>query len=282
MIIALVAVLLGSVDCERCHARVATQFAQSRHSQARRLPVFALSFPHAQTRWCLSCHQPEGRGDGHTCATCHGSSGVRTGHVTPAGAQAHRVVVEADFATGTCERCHEFPSPLPGHLDPVVLSAEPLQSTVSELRAAMPGATCVTCHDPHRAPGAHDAAMLARALTVTAARGDGGVVFTLEVGQTGHRFPTGDPFRRLIVSTCLDADCREEVGRRAFSRSLGSLDGGAWTVLRDTSLGPRERKVFTLPSGPWWSARYFFGDPRFESELSSDEVFVVLASGSTD
>jgi hypothetical protein len=278
---ALLLLLLSADDCARCHAQVATDFASSRHARARRHPVFALSFVVAQTRWCLTCHQPEGRGDGHTCLTCHRGAGgsLASAHVTDAGASAHPVTVVPGFETERCARCHEFTTPLPGHLDPVVLSDQPLQSTVSEQRAAMPGATCVTCHDPHRAPGAHDPALLARALTATASRVDGGVAIELTVGRTGHRFPTGDPFRRLVVATCADEACTEVAGRRVFSRSLGSLDGGAWTTVRDTTLSANQRTAITLPDAAWWSVRYFFGDPRFEAQLPQEEVFVMLGGG---
>jgi len=278
---ALLLLALAAEDCARCHADEAAAFATSRHSQARRLPVFALSFPHAQTRWCLSCHQPDGTGDGHSCQTCHGPlTAVKS--VKPASAEAlkaHPVTVETDFETKTCARCHEFNSPLPGHLWPVVLSNEPLQSTVSEQHAAMPGANCVTCHDPHRAPGAHDAVMIGKGISVSARAVDGGVAITLDVGRTGHRFPTGDPFRRLIVSTCFDSACNEVAGRQVFTRSVGSRDGGVWTTVRDTTLAPNQRTVVTLPFAPWWRARYSFGDPRFEPELPREEVFVELGGG---
>jgi hypothetical protein len=278
---ALLLVLLGAGECAQCHQEVAANFAQSRHANARRLPVFALSFPHAGTPWCLSCHQPEGRGEGHTCETCHRDPlGVKNTRSTPEGAKAHRVSVDETFAATACARCHEFTSPLPGHLNPVVLSNEPLQSTSSEQRGAMPGATCVTCHDPHRAPGAHDAAMLTRAISVEAKAADGGVEFVVQVGKTGHRFPTGDPFRRLVISTCVDKECTDIVSRRSFNRGMGlSSDGGVWTTLRDSTLASGERRVVSLRGGLFWNARYFFGDPRFERELPPEEVFVEVGSG---
>lgn len=272
---------LAADDCARCHAEEAAAFAKSRHAQARRLPVFALSWAHAQTPWCRSCHQPEGAGDGHTCQTCHGPLTAVKG-AKPASAEAlkaHPVTVEADFKTRACARCHEFNAPLPGHLWPVAFSTEPLQSTASEQHAAMPGATCVTCHDPHRAPGAHDPLTLGKGISVSARAVDGGVEVTLQVGRTGHRFPTGDPFRRLIVSTCFDPDCHAVAGRQTFARSLTSRDGGAWTTVRDTTLASNQETVVTLPSAPWWRARYFFGDPRFEPDLPADEVFVELGGG---
>jgi hypothetical protein len=279
---ALLLVVLSAGDCAQCHQSVAASFAQSRHAKARTLPVFALSFPHAGTPWCLSCHQPEGRGTaGHTCDTCHrDAGGVKNTRSTPEGARAHPVTVDPLFAATACARCHEFTAPFPGHLNPVVLSNEPLQSTSSEQQKAMPGATCVTCHDPHRAPGAHDAAMLTKAISVKATADDGGVTLEVQVGKTGHRFPTGDPFRRLVLATCSDQECTDTVSRRSFSRGMGlSADGGVWTTLRDKTLASGERTTVSLRGGRFWSARYYFGDPRFESQLSAEEVFVEVARG---
>lgn len=279
---ALLLVLLSAGECAQCHQRVAADFAQSRHARARTLPVFALSFPHAGTPWCLGCHQPEGRGtEGHTCETCHrDASGVKNTRATAEGTKAHPVAVDLAFPATSCARCHEFTSPFPGHLNPVVLSNEPLQLTSSEQQKAMPGATCVTCHDPHRAPGAHDAAMLAKAISVKGRATDGGVELELQIGKTGHRFPTGDPFRRLVLSTCADAACSDLVSRRSLSRSIGlSADGGVWATLRDTTLASGERRTISLSGGRFWSARYYFGDPRFEPQLPAEEVFVEVARG---
>ena len=103
-------------------------------------------------------------------------------------------------------------------------------------------------------------------------------MIALSVGKTGHRFPTGDPFRRLVVASCNDAQCTDVVGRKVFSRSLGLRDG-LWTTLRDTTLGANERISVTLPDAPFWSVRYFFGDPQFESQLPEEEVFLQLGSG---
>jgi hypothetical protein len=152
---------------------------------------------------------------------------------------------------------------VPGHFDRP--SPEALQSTMSEAG----GQRCSACHDPHRALGGHDPAMLARAIAVSAS-GDGG--FTVRVGDAAHRFPTGDPFRRLVVSSCADPACRDVLGTKVFARSFGAPDGGAWVVIRDATLPPKSATAITLPAGPHWSARFFYGDPRFEAGLPADEV----------
>lgn len=272
-------VALAADPCERCHEDEAAAFARSRHAQARVLPVFARSFRETRNPWCLGCHQPEGEGDGLACLSCHRVDGqpdaVLSTHATPAGRTSHPVVIARDLETSACARCHQFNAPLPGHLEPVVLSSEPLQSTVRELHDA---STCSACHEPHAALGGHDAALLAEALSIRAARTDAGVRFELRAGRTGHRFPTGDPFRRVVLETCRDAACTDVVARKTLQRAMGERDG-AWKTLRDDTLAPGERRVVTLEAGAWWQVRYLFGDARFEPELPPGEVGLRLAGG---
>lgn len=276
--------LLLAADCAPCHEREAVAVARSRHAQARRLPVFVHSLAEARSRWCLSCHQPEGLGDGLTCLTCHAVDGapgaVWGAAASDAGLAAHPVHVERDL-TRVCARCHEFTAPRPGTLSAVVLSTEPLQTTVTEQRLAMPGASCVTCHEPHHARGGHDGETLRKGVAVTASNaGDGGVAFTVTVGRTGHRFPTGDPFRRLVVQTCRDAGCGDVVARKVFQRTFGLTDAGTWAAVHDSTLPSGGAVSFTLAEGPAWSARYFYGDSRFERLLSDEEVSLEVAEGS--
>ena len=231
-------VALAAEPCARCHEDEAAAFARSRHARARVLPVFARSFRETRNPWCLGCHQPEGEGEGLSCLSCHRVEGqpdaVLSTHATPEGRTSHPVVLARELETSACARCHEFNAPLPGRLAPVVLSREPLQATVSELR----------------------------------------------VGRTGHRFPTGDPFRRLVLETCRDPACTDVGARKTFQRAMGERDG-AWKTLRDDTLASGEARAVTLEAGGWWQARYLFGDARFEPELPADEVGLRLAGGAT-
>ncbi|MDP1829487.1 MAG: hypothetical protein Q8L48_39840 [Archangium sp.] len=276
--------LLLAADCAACHEREAAALSGSRHAQARRLPVFEHSFAEAKSRWCLSCHRPEGEGDGLTCLTCHAVAAspgaVWSAAASDAGQGAHPVHVDRDV-TRVCARCHEFAAPRPGTLSAVVSSKEPLQATVTEQRLAMPGASCVTCHEPHHARGGHEGETLRQGVAVTARdAGDGGVAFTVTVGRTGHRFPTGDPFRRLVVQTCRDPACAQVVARRVFQRTFGLTDAGTWAAVSDSTLPSGGAAAFTLAAGAGWSARYFYGDSRFERLLPPEEVFFEVASGS--
>jgi hypothetical protein len=279
-VIALVVLAFASADCAGCHPAQAEAFATSRHAIASELPIFQVSAAKASTPWCASCHRPAGaRVAGLECASCHAVGGDATAirsTRTPSreALAAHRIVV----APSQCTSCHEFATPLPDHLDPVVYSSQPLQATVSELTRSDPRARCVDCHDPHRPLGAHDPALLRSAVEITARSTTDGVEVTLVAKRVGHRFPTGDPFRRLVVSVCEDATCEHVVGKHVVGRSF-ALREGVWAPVIDHTLADGETRVVRLPAGGWWRADFFYGDPRLQATLPAADVSLELASG---
>ena len=123
--------------CASCHAPESEAWRASLHATADRTPAFAEAFRRAQDPWCHTCHLP---GTGVDCASCHGPSGR------------------------TCEQCHQFD--LPG-------TSVASQDTAREHAASSFSSTpCTGCHDPHLAPGAHDAERVRAALDVLIPRGD--------------------------------------------------------------------------------------------------------------
>jgi hypothetical protein len=263
-----IALLALALDCASCHAAQASALANARHAVASELPVYRASAAKAGTRWCASCHRPAGEAAaGLVCTTCH----VADGAVGDAG---HAMQV----TTRSCATCHEFATPLPDHLDPVVYSSQPLQSTASELAQHDAAAQCTSCHDPHRPTGAHDAALVGKAVRVAARSTADGVEVQVTVTGTGHRFPTGDPFRRLVITVCADASCEHVIGRQQISRSF-ALRGGVWAPVIDRSLADGETRTLAFPRGAFWRADLYYGDPRFEAGLPVTEVSLALASG---
>ena len=254
----LIMLALTSSDCAGCHPQQAALVQASRHAEAAELAVFAVSASHASNKqWCAGCHRPAARG--LDCLSCHPDST----HRTPAAV--------------ACAQCHEFNTPLPDHLESaVVYSDQPLQSTASELAAVDVAARCVDCHDPHRPTGSHDLAMLRRAVAVTARLDDDATILRITVGHTGHRFPTGDPFRRLVISVFDENG--EVVGKHTVGRSFALVDG-VWAPVRDHTLAAGESRELRLPRGARWTAVFRYGDPRFESRLPEDEVSVGVAGG---
>lgn len=135
-----------------------------------------------------------------------------------------------------------------------------MQATVAE-HAAGPDAArpCVACHapadgdgaTPHRFPGAHDPAMLARALAVEACVApDGGLRLSIENRGAGHRVPTGDIHRHLVLRAWRPS-APERLWERLFGRRFAPApppDDGK-IVVEDTSLAPRERRAFAIDAG---------------------------------
>jgi hypothetical protein len=278
---------LASTDCASCHASEAAALAQSRHAQAAELAVFRASAAHAGDRaWCATCHRPEGeRAAGLDCLTCHRVAGkpdaILGTRGTPEARAAHEVVIDASLPTASCARCHEFATPRPEsmHGSAVVYSTQPLQATVSELARALPAATCSQCHDVHRPTGGHDAALVRGAIAIAARSTRDGVELAVTAKHVGHRFPTGDPFRRLVLAVCEDPACEHVLARRTLGRNFALVDG-VWAPVVDRTLADGETRVVELPAGGWWRIDYAYGDPRFEPLLEPVERSLELARGS--
>jgi hypothetical protein len=191
--------------CEGCHEDVAVTWRASLHAQAYLDPLFRRAFADEPARFCHDCHAPESNeAIGVACVTCHDPRG--TGEVLaaprPASQSApHRVRRETAFAgTAACASCHEFPFPDAGDRR---ADAAKMQRTVSEhARSRFADRSCGSCHMPvigetrsHRfAPD------LRAAVSARVERRAERLVVHLTPGTVGHAFPTGDLFRRLVVS----------------------------------------------------------------------------------
>lgn len=223
-------------ECTRCHADVGASWHASLHAQAYTDPIYQRSFAVEPGTFCHDCHAPERASAEHGigCVTCHDPRG--TGIVlaapsdpsTPARAAApHRITRDARFGgEGACAGCHDFAFP-----DVVARGNDGarMQRTIDEHRASrFASRTCASCHMPKTASGARghafttagDLSMLRRALVVRSARRDGdSIVLELEPGDVGHAFPTGDLFRRLLVTAEATAEDYRIVARA--ERPLG-------------------------------------------------------------
>ncbi len=171
-------VLLATSDCAGCHAEAHEQWQRSRHATSATNPLFLASLEKnaRRQRWCASCHLPE-----IGCTSCH----------VPQAAHGAKVSEQI------CARCHDFDVPQSRDAEP-----GPMQDTVDEWRAsqaARDGKGCAACHD-HAARSGHEAAALAAALQVEVKRLGGRIVARVSAPGVGHAVPTGDPFRRLLLS----------------------------------------------------------------------------------
>jgi hypothetical protein len=194
--------------CAECHADQHRAWASSRHAATSTSPLFALGLAVEPAQWCLSCHAPGetdasralAHGRGVTCRDCHQKDGAIATTRDPAKIAApHALVHVPDLAVSSCEPCHQSDVPLA----PAMVN----QDTMDEWRAAggARAGTCASCHggNNHALPASRDPALLARGVPLSvrlAAEGpDAVVTITLGPVRSGHRVPTGDPFRELAV-----------------------------------------------------------------------------------
>ncbi len=272
--------------CDACHETVVEAWKTSLHARAMEDPVFLNLFREASRdlqESCLACHDPEERGEGVTCATCHGVEGEAP-HTT-AGAQAptvdslpHPVVVKESLGKADhCARCHQFANP----------QGLAVFNTYEEWKQgpyAVEGMQCQNCHmpeDPTRTPvdprfgsrlayhehsfrGGHALSQVRKALELTPLppRQDGAVWrFVAEVTnkEAGHAFPTGLPTRRGVVRFLL-LDREGQVlfeDSTLFVRVIADAEGRVLSdflsifargarVISDTRLGPRETRTLTF------------------------------------
>jgi hypothetical protein len=116
--------------------------------------------------------------------------------------------------------------------------------------AALP---CTSCHASpavaaarHRFPGAHDAAMLTRALALEVCRAGDELRVTVENRGAGHQVPTGDVHRHLVVRAWRPS-APERLVEALFGRRFAAAPDGGKLTVSDTTLAPRERRVVRWP-----------------------------------
>ena len=162
---------------------------------------------------------------GTGCVSCHLTpDGVLAARSSTATASApHAVIRDGRLdSDAACAGCHEFAFPK---------GKQPqgaMQSTVSEHRES-PGrdTSCAACHMPqqgrrrsHRFASSRDAGRVRAAVSVSATRTSATAVrITLVSNVRGHRFPTGDLFRRIEV--LIEAVAPSEVLVASRVRYLG-------------------------------------------------------------
>jgi hypothetical protein len=189
---------------------------------------FQTAYREEPLAFCAGCHAPHA-GDsslGVGCTSCHTDAAEheRGGGRAPV----------ARAGDESCTRCHEFTNPIARTF---------LQSTVSEHEASDARASsCVDCHMPngdHRFAVSRDPAFLGRAIAlVDVRRTDEGVAVVVAKRGVGHRFPTGDVFRRLAIRAWVeDADgAILGVAERALEREWDAHRAGRREE-HDTRLG---------------------------------------------
>ncbi|MEN0066968.1 MAG: hypothetical protein AAGA48_32855 [Myxococcota bacterium] len=135
--------------------------------------------------------------------------------------------------------------------------------------AAKAGLACPDCHD-HRARGGHDARWLRQAVDVVVTEAESGLNVTLTAQDVGHRVPTGDLFRHLVVGS--RSNDGTLLGWTLLAREL-ALD--PFRVVRDTRLVPGVPKTVRVPEGRVF-VELRLVDPVDASFLPDHEVRTVV------
>lgn len=279
---------LSARTCRDCHLEASHAWAQSRHAAAFDNAIFQASFALEPRPWCVNCHAPlpeqargELRAEGVSCAACHLRDGVVlvAGLPTSSGTAAHPERQERALTDGAlCAGCHQFD--FPG-------THAPMQNTLAEWKAWGRGRPCVGCHS-HALGGAHDEARVRGALELSAtARGDE-VDVAIAVRGVGHRFPSGDPFRRLVVELCQGPPASLDEGTggcavestRVLRREVNPETGA---LVRDGAVPP-QGLAFTLhsPAATHFRVEYRFAAPSTEAALAPWDVAYEVARGAID
>lgn len=185
-----IAIPSDEARCSTCHAHEVEEWRGSQHHAAFTSPDFRASWQSEPRAYCVDCHAPRhalgaaGLQAGVGCADCH--EGLANHPARPA-------------TTRSCAGCHDFPVPN----ERAILQATAREHAASDY-AAVP---CAGCHAPtrdgrrdHRFASSRDPAKLAAALAVTPLGFDGTQVsVALQARGVGHKFPTGDLYRRITV-----------------------------------------------------------------------------------
>ncbi len=269
---------LSSAECGACHTEAFETWSRSRHAASATNATYRASHALEPMPWCDSCHAPQGVDEGISCAACHVREGLvlSTRAPSPDGERAHAMRQDVALGgSGLCAGCHQFNFPT-SRTEPVRFSSHPMQNTFVEWQATGTVRPCQACHASHDPQGPHDVTALRASLRAVARRERDEVSIALEPVGVAHRFPTGDPFRRLELSLCRDVDCTGVVARRELEREVQATSDG-WRLARDLTLPPTGLTVsLKAPGARFVRVSYRYAARSSEAALEADERETIL------
>jgi hypothetical protein len=239
--------------CLSCHAPLESQQPTVVTGLSDLKPLTEISTPNP-------IFDPALQAEGVTCVVCHLEEGALVGpHEVDA---PHATRADPQFAgADRCERCHQMP------LLPLTRADRPLADTHGEWkewkRVTGRVETCTDCHMPeverasatgaptrigrrHSFPGGWDDAFVKTGFELgEMTRGPDGIRGTL-TNLAGHRFPTADPSRALILTArFFDAQGNEVAKTEHRIERKVRLPAGK--ELGDNTLRPGEKRAVLLP-----------------------------------
>lgn len=224
---------LAEATCAGCHAAQADEWRGSMHHASFTSADFQRSYHEEPRDYCVSCHAPlDDKTAGIGCTACHATDAK---HASKTAERTHAT-------TKACKSCHDFD--IPG-------ARTVLQATEREHReSAFAERSCESCHmkTGHRFDVTRNRDFLAKAIRVEDARIDASqLVVRVASHGVGHRFPTGDLFRRLtvVVAGYGSGDALVCADTFHFGRSLDEHRSREESSEGDTRLGrePRDLRV---------------------------------------
>lgn len=200
--------------------------------------------------------------EGVTCVACHLKDGALEGPHEVSAPHPTRFV--ADFAGAErCERCHQIvPPPFP-----FSRSDRPLTDTHAEWKewkeVTGKTETCTDCHMPqverssalgapvrlgrkHTFPGGWDDDLVRAGLEVGEVRYTDGRITLPLTNLAGHRFPSGEPARSLIIAATIfdGAGAKLDELETRIERKVKLPVG---KELGDNTLAPAEKRLVLIP-----------------------------------
>ncbi len=288
--------------CAACHFEAHEAWAESRHATGHGSEAFVAAVTELGTPACTVCHLPiasqypqivqfdDGdvnrpigaenpsynatlHSEGVTCAACHVRDGSVVGANPQFGAAPHPSGWSPELRESKlCATCHQLT--WPG-------ANEPLYDTYGEWERSPQAAAGISCQDCHMGPGVSadrrgsNHAFSRRAGTGVSVLVDmpagvlvrGGdplkAVVRLQNTGAGHAWPTGSPFRGIVVEIYLEGatdELPDRAAARQFELSRKLEDAAPWSTTTDTRLAPGEQRSLEWEGslsheatvGPWF------------------------------
>ncbi|MCW8933055.1 MAG: cytochrome c family protein [Gammaproteobacteria bacterium] len=233
-------------------------------------------------------YDPELQKEGVTCAACHVKDGVILGPYRKKELNApHPVAYDEKFLKKSlCKQCHEVPS------KDFSLMKEGICSTGMESNTGIwsaRGYICQDCHMPaikrplmagyperegrkHLWPGAYSKSQLQKVFTFKAEKNDNTISITITNSGAGHKAPTGDTDRFII----LDFFWIDQLGEKTELTSIEFKRQVIWQpimfVLSDNRLSPGESTQLNVAYPETAGALYVNGTYHVMTERSLNRL----------
>jgi mono/diheme cytochrome c family protein len=287
--------------CIHCHSPLPEQFDEIR-SWLRDIPaplpttISARANP-AKTPQKPKKYNKQLHKEGINCAVCHIRDGVLLSATppTPKALKEHPIRHEPRLKDPHfCAGCHQF-NLTTALTKPTSLTDTPNQDTYREWQASWAraqGKTCISCHmskGSHRFPGAHDPKHLKQALQIEVTlRALQEVEVIVKSRRVGHSIPTGDPFRRLLLSVFAKVGDKKALASFTFQK-IFRVQNKRWYIWKDDRIPAptasntgEKRLTLRLPhpqTSIHWVFDYHYAEFQHHRFLTPSEIRLRIASG---